>query len=88
MARRGEAAAAVAAFTYALSLVNLVPNEGWLEEPKATIDPAQIEALIAARNAARQARDFALADRLRDTLAAEKILLHDTRDGTTWSVAD
>jgi cysteinyl-tRNA synthetase len=45
-----------------------------------------IERLIDARNAARKARDFALADRLRNALAAEGIVLTDGKDGsTTWT---
>jgi cysteinyl-tRNA synthetase len=46
-----------------------------------------IEAVIAARNEARKKKDFALADRLREALAEERIHVHDTRDGTTWTLA-
>jgi cysteinyl-tRNA synthetase len=46
-----------------------------------------IERVIDARNAARKARDFALADRLRNALSAEGIVLKDGKDGsTTWTV--
>jgi len=45
---------------------------------------ADIEALIAARNAARKARDFAESDRLRDELVSRGILLEDTPGGTRW----
>ncbi|HEX8617590.1 MAG TPA: cysteine--tRNA ligase [Thermoanaerobaculia bacterium] len=45
---------------------------------------ADIEALIAARNAARKSRNFAESDRLRDELIARGILLEDTPAGTRW----
>lgn len=44
---------------------------------------AVIEAMIAARCAARKAKDFKESDRLRDLLNAEKIVLIDQPDGTT-----
>ena len=48
---------------------------------------AAIEAVIAKRAEARKNRDFALGDRLRDALAAEGIVLKDSKDGTTWTAA-
>ena len=45
---------------------------------------SEIEALIAARNAARKARNFAESDRLRDELVNRGILLEDTPGGTRW----
>ena len=46
-------------------------------------DP-RIDALVAEREAARAAKDFATSDRIRDELAAEGIELVDTPDGPTW----
>jgi cysteinyl-tRNA synthetase len=46
--------------------------------------PAGAEGLIAERERARAARDFAAADRLRDRLATLGVEVTDTRAGTTW----
>ena len=47
-------------------------------------DDADIEALIAARSGARQARNFVEADRLRAELAELGIVVEDTARGTLW----
>ena len=63
------------------SLADAVPFNG--ESPAGAIG-----LVIDARNAARKAKDFALADRLRKALAAEGITLTDGKDGTTtWTAA-
>jgi cysteinyl-tRNA synthetase len=48
----------------------------------AELSDADIEKLIAERNAARKRRDFASSDRIRQELAERGIILEDNRDGT------
>jgi cysteinyl-tRNA synthetase len=45
---------------------------------------ARIEALLEKRQAARGARDFAEADRIRDQLAEEGVVIEDTPEGPRW----
>ncbi|MDR1737184.1 MAG: cysteine--tRNA ligase [Oscillospiraceae bacterium] len=53
------------------------------EQPSESLDE-EVEALIAARQTARKAKDFAEADRIRDRLKDMGILLEDTREGVKW----
>lgn len=46
---------------------------------------AEIEALIEKRQEARKNRDFATADKIRDDLKAQGIILKDTPQGVTWT---
>jgi len=50
------------------------------------IDRSEVEGLIAARAAARKAKDFKESDRIRDELLAKGIVLKDGPSGTTWEV--
>ncbi len=49
-------------------------------------DASLIDRVIAVRNRARAAKDFATSDRIRDALAGAGIIVKDTKTGTHWSV--
>lgn len=56
--------------------------------PEAGALDALLQAMIAQRADARAAKDWAMADRIRDAIAAAGIALEDTADGTHWSLDD
>ncbi len=66
----------------ALGLLQMPPSE-W-EQGRDDEDRARIDALVDARLAARKARDFEEADRIREALAAEGIEVMDGPNGSTW----
>ena len=53
---------------------------------KTKVDNVAITDAIAARLAARKAKNFAESDRIRDDLLAQGIVLKDGPDGTTWEI--
>jgi cysteinyl-tRNA synthetase len=54
------------------------------EDQKTDMPVEEIERLIAERKAAKQRREFALADQIRTSLAERGILLEDSPSGTRW----
>ena len=83
-----DAARALKASGQLLGLFGQSAEEWAAWRPQSSaIDDAQVEDMITARNAARKAKDFAEADRLRDELTAMGVEIKDGPEGTTWSVA-
>ena len=74
------AAAAAAALRKADAVLGLLPSQD-------EVLPDEIEVAIAARDAARQRKDFATSDRIRDELAGKGIVLEDGPAGTRWKRA-
>jgi cysteinyl-tRNA synthetase len=52
------------------------------------LDAAAIEQQIARRTESRRLKDFAVADRIRDELAAQGVELLDGPEGTGWAISD
>jgi cysteinyl-tRNA synthetase len=72
--------AAFAHFDDVLGVISLRRTE----DAEPPIPEAEIQAAIEARQAARRARNFAEADRIRDDMAARGVLFEDSPLGTRW----
>lgn len=61
--------------------------QDWFRGNASADDTAEFNALATARHAARQAKDWAEADRIRDEGTARGIIFEDSADGTSWRKA-
>lgn len=66
-------------------LVDLGSPLGIMQSPVGGDLNAEVESLIEKRQQARKARDFALADKIRNELLEQGIVLEDTPQGVRWS---
>jgi len=79
-----QAAARLRASAEWMGLLSAGPEEWFTAGSDAKLDNAAIDQLLAERKAAREQKDFAAADRIRDELAAQGISIEDGAGGTRW----
>ena len=84
--KSAETAGLLKALAGCLGLLQGDP-QAFLQAGAADVDAAAIEAQIAARAAAKAAKDWAEADRIRKALLEQGIVLKDSPAGTTWEAA-
>ena len=60
--------------------------EAWFQTNNDQVDVKKVEELISQREQARQNKDWALSDKIRDELTTMKVVIEDSADGTRWSV--
>jgi cysteinyl-tRNA synthetase len=72
------------ALEWAKSVGKLSAEQEAAVDRSAAISDTQVEELVAARNAAKKARDFAKSDAIRKQLTDAGVILEDTKDGVRW----
>jgi cysteinyl-tRNA synthetase len=81
-----ERASLVAAIRAAGALLGVVGDsvESWFQTGASELAAEEIDALIIKRTVAREGKDFATSDQIRDSLLGQGVVLEDGPDGTTW----
>ena len=73
-----------------LTVLALDPVDQWPEGGGGQLRPvvdALVESVVSARSAARERKDWAQADALREQLTAAGVVLEDTSEGQRWRLA-
>jgi cysteinyl-tRNA synthetase len=81
-----EAMQQVMAMTYTLGLDDTVEAGGSVDAAQSAALSVLVAAQLADRAAAREAKDWARSDAIRDTLAKAGIVVEDSADGARWSL--
>ncbi|MGI9251608.1 MAG: cysteine--tRNA ligase [Pseudohongiellaceae bacterium] len=71
-----------------LGILQCQPEEFLRWKAGNTVDPAEVEQLIAAREQARATKDWKAADAIRDRLAAMNVVVEDSDGSSTWRVGE
>lgn len=69
-----------------LGILQIEPDVYLQNQEGTEVDAAAIDSLILQRREARSNKDWALADQIRDKLAAMKVVVEDTADGSSWRI--
>jgi cysteinyl-tRNA synthetase len=80
-----EALSQVLAMTHVLGLD---PASWATSSDLAPMVDALVQVALAQRSAARERKDYAAADAVRDQLSAAGVVIEDTPDGSHWSLSD
>ena len=83
-ARRQVIAAQILACGDLMGVLQSDPESWFARDADGQISAAEIAALLAERDAARAARNFDIADAIREQLAADGVQIEDGPAGTTW----
>ncbi len=82
-----KAAKALKASAQFIGLLNQTESDWKAWRPvNVEIDDAKVEALIQARNEAKEQKDYARADQIRDEIKDLGVILKDGPEGTTWEI--
>ncbi|MDO9317172.1 MAG: cysteine--tRNA ligase [Gammaproteobacteria bacterium] len=69
-----------------LGILQSAPDDYLQSQGEELVDADEIDALIVRRREARASRNWVLADEIRDKLAAMKVVVEDTAEGSTWRI--